>query len=183
MDMPYTGPEAIKPRPDYPPKTPPPPKKPPSPPPPAPTHSDLHGLPVPQRAGRTGHPVMKNRRGASWTVETAPWAPGKAIRHVTAQLAGWGLIAPRSLDEVVQLLAATVVADRGRRISVHLSEQNGMALILCLSHRRAGTVETADVLTALRDLGADSCGTEMTAEGRQVWALLPVRTSPVTSAN
>ncbi|MER8061147.1 MULTISPECIES: hypothetical protein [unclassified Streptomyces] len=166
----------LRPRPDYPPKTPPPPKKPLSPPLPDRSRSELlEDLPVPQRGGRSGRPVMRNRRGAAWTLEAAPWAPRKAYEHVEAQLTGWGLAAPRRLEEVVRLLAGTVVADGGRRISVHVSEQNGLALVLCLSHRPAAADEATDVLDALRELGTDSCGTEMTDEGRQVWALLPVR--------
>ncbi|MFJ8827671.1 hypothetical protein ACIREE_38770 [Streptomyces sp. NPDC102467] len=175
MDKPVE-PEEIKPRPDYPPKTPPPPKKPPSPPPPDPPRSDLlPGLPVPQRAGRAGHPVMKNRRGTSWMLESAAWTPAKAARQVTAQLADWGFTAPGTLEAVVQLLTGSVVADGGRRVSIHLSEQDRMALVLCLSHQQAQAPETPEVLTALRDLGTASCGTEMTAEGRQVWALVPLQ--------
>ncbi|MFI0243057.1 hypothetical protein [Streptomyces sp. NPDC016845] len=182
MDQPLE-PEAIKPRPDYPPKTPPPPKKPPSPPPPDPPTKEqlLAGLPVPQRAGRAGHPVMRNRRGASWSLESATWTPGKAARHTAEQLTGWGFTVPAQLEPVVRLLAATVVADGGRRISLHLSEQNGLALVLCLSHQQTAARETADMLAALRDLGTDSCGTEMTAEGRQVWALLPLQTAAASS--
>ncbi|MFF9090809.1 hypothetical protein ACF1BE_31405 [Streptomyces sp. NPDC014991] len=116
---------------------------------------------------------MRNRRGASWTLDTAPWAPARAASNVTARLADWGLTAATSLDQVVRLLTATVIADGGRRISIHLSEQNGMALVLCLSHRHADTGEAADLLIGLRDLGADSCGIETTAEGRHVWALMP----------
>ncbi|MFJ8827605.1 hypothetical protein ACIREE_38370 [Streptomyces sp. NPDC102467] len=175
MDKPVE-PEASKPRPDYPPKTPPPPKKPPNPPPPDPPRSDLlAGLPVPQRAGRAGHPVMKNRRGTSWMLESAAWTPAKAARQVTAQLTDWGFTAPDALESVVQLLTNTVVADGGRRVSVHLSDQDGMALVLCLSHQQVEARETTDILTGLRDLGTASCGTEMTAEGRQVWALLPLQ--------
>ncbi|MEW2301943.1 hypothetical protein AB0958_18550 [Streptomyces sp. NPDC006655] len=174
--------EAIKPRPDYPPKTPPPPKKPPSPPPPDPPRSDLlAGLPVPQRAlDRSGRPVMRNRRGASWTLEAAPWAAGKAAGHVADQLADWSFAAPDSLADVVRLLVATAVSDGGRRISVHLSEQDGMALILCLGHQHAES-SGDDVLDRLHNLGADSCGTEMTPEGRQVWALLAVRATVPTT--
>ncbi|MFJ8158437.1 hypothetical protein [Streptomyces sp. NPDC094468] len=174
-EKPEIEPKAVKPRPDYPPKTPPPPKKPPNPPPPDPPRTDLlAGLPVPQNATRTGFPVMKNRRGASWTLEAARWAPGKASGYVSTQLALWHLSPPASLDQVVRLLTATALQDGGRRISVHLSEQDSRALVLCLGHQQARTCEPADVLTELRALGADSCGTEMTADGRQVWALLPV---------
>lgn len=176
MDTPHTDPEAIKPRPDYPPKTPPPPKKPPSPPPPDPPRSDasdlLAGLPIPQRShSRSGTPVMKNRRGAAWTLESAPWTPKKAATHVTDRLASWGLTAPTALHDVVVLLAQTSVADGGRRISLHLSEQDGRALILTISHQ-APAADEPDVLPALQNLGTASCGTETTTEGRHVWALL-----------
>ncbi|MER5950206.1 hypothetical protein ABT127_29555 [Streptomyces sp. NPDC001904] len=172
-----TEPENIKPRPDYPPKTPPPPKRPPSPPPPDPPRSEaealLAGLPVPQRAHRRhGLPVMKNRQGASWTLETGAWIPKKAAGHVTDRLATWGLRAPDTLGDVVQMLVSTVQGDGGRRISVHLSEQDGRALILALSHQAPTTPLADEALVSLRGLGAASCGTETTAEGRQIWALL-----------
>lgn len=169
-------PEGHKPRPDYPPKTPPPPKRPPSPPPPDPPRSEaellLDGLPIPQRGTRTGLPVMRNRRGASWTLETAAWIPKKAAGHVTERLTGWGLVAPTALDDVVRLLVSTVIADGGRRVSIHLSEQGGRAVVLALSHQNPADDLPGDVLPTLRGLGAASCGTETTGEGRQVWALL-----------
>lgn len=175
MDTPHTDPEGIKPRPDYPPKTPPPPKRPPNPPPPDPPRSEaeklLHGLPVPQRGHRPGLPVMKNRRGASWTLETGPWIPKKAARHVAGRLTDWGLRAPDMLEEVVTTLTTAVIADGGRRISIHLSEQDGRVIVLALSHQDSHA-SAGDVLPALRDLGTASCGTETTSEGRQVWALL-----------
>ncbi|WP_030569624.1 hypothetical protein [Streptomyces aureocirculatus] len=176
--MPHTDPKAIKPRPDYPPKTPPPPKKPPSPPPPDPPRSEaselLAGLPVPQRNhGRRGTPVMRNRHGSAWTLESAPWVPKKAAAHVAERLTAWGFMAPKPLTDVVVLLTQTVVGDGGRRISVHLSEQDDIALILAISHQApAAHDKPADVLPALQSLGAASCGTEAGTEGRQVWALL-----------
>ncbi|MFJ9352469.1 hypothetical protein [Streptomyces sp. NPDC101237] len=181
-ETPQSGPDPVKPRPDYQPKTPPPPKKPPSQPTPDPSRSDLlAGLPVPQNLSRTGFPVMRNRRGASWPLEAAPWAPGQASRRVSAQLSRWHLAPVTTVDEAVRLLAATVVEDGGRRISVHLCEQDHTALVLCLGHQQTQAGAATDLLTELRALGADSCGTEMTAEGRQVWALFPVRPT-VTAA-
>ncbi|MFE3169258.1 hypothetical protein [Streptomyces sp. NPDC059224] len=174
-ETPQSGPGEVKPRPDYPPKTPPPSKKPPSPPTPDPSREDLlAGLPVPQNVSRTEFPVMKSRRGASWTLEAAPWAPGKASRLVSAQLSRWHLTPPAAVDEAVRFLAATVVEDGGRRISVHLSEQDHTALVLCLGHQQTQAGEATELLTELRALAVDSCGTEMTADGRQVWALFPV---------
>ncbi|MFF3313613.1 hypothetical protein [Streptomyces sp. NPDC002952] len=174
---PDTGPEAIKPRPDYPPKTPPPPKKPPSPPPPQ-TWLIPPSLPVPQRFGRSGRPVMKNRQGAAWTLEAQPWAPGKAFAEVTGRLDKWSLRAPAFLEPLVRQLVTTVVADGGRHVSLHLAEQNNQILLLALSHQTDPALRplSDDVLTTLRELGAASCGTEATAEGRQVWALLDLST-------
>jgi len=170
------GPDSHKPRPDYPPKTPPPPKKPPNPPTPNPRSEAerlLDGLPVPQRSTtRAGLPVMRNRRGASWTLETAAWIPKKAAGHVVGRLADWDLQPPAALSDVVTLLVSTVIDDGGRRISVHLSEQDGRVVVLALSHRAPADDTSGDVLVALRGLGAASCGTETTGEGRQVWALL-----------
>ncbi len=173
MEMPHTEPEAIKPRPDYPPKTPPPPKRPSSPPPPDALRSDLlRGLPVPRRSGRAGVPVMKNRRGSSWTLDAEPWVPAKAARHVAERLTAWGCKAPALLEDVVSFLVTSIITDGSRRISVHVSEQNHHVLILALSHQAPDVALAEDVLPTLRDLGAVSCGTENSSEGRQVWALL-----------
>ncbi|MER5950208.1 hypothetical protein ABT127_29565 [Streptomyces sp. NPDC001904] len=115
---------------------------------------------------------MRNRQGASWTLETGAWIPKKAAGHVSDRLTAWGLRVPTAVDEVVQLLVTTVQGDGGRRISVHLSEQDGRALILALSHQKPAAPLADEVLAALGSLGAASCGTETTGEGRQVWALL-----------
>lgn len=169
MDTPVEGPEAIKPRPDYPPKTPPPPKKPPSPPPP---QTRLHAdVPVRLNAVR-GRRVMANRQGATWSLEAQPWAGTKAAGHVADRLTRWGHPPPAHLDAVVQFLVATVVHDGGRHVSLHLAEQDRQALILALSHQPATEALATPVLTRLQEMGAVSCGTELTVEGRQVWALL-----------
>lgn len=162
------GAEAIRPRPDYPPKTPPPPKKPPSPPPPQTRHDTA---PVRLDAFR-GRRVMANRQGATWSLEAQPWAGRKAAANVTERLAKWGLRGPKTLDAVVLLLVATVVDDGGRHISVHLAEQDHQALILALSHQSEPANLGDAVLPRLHELGAVSCGTEITPDGRQVWAVL-----------
>ncbi|MFJ3714193.1 hypothetical protein OG709_00090 [Streptomyces sp. NBC_01267] len=116
---------------------------------------------------------MKNRPGANWSLESQPWAPGKAFTKVTGRLTKWGLDSPTALEGLVRHLIATVVADGGRHISLHLAEQDQQALILALSHQPQPPPELdTEVLSRLHELGAVSCGTEMTEEGRQVWALL-----------
>ncbi|MFI6339894.1 hypothetical protein [Streptomyces sp. NPDC050535] len=132
---------------------------------------------MPQRGGRAGRPVMKNRQGASWSLEAQPWAPGNAFAEVTGRLDKWGLRTPDALEALVRQLVTTVVADGGRHISLHLAEQNDQALLLAFSHHPHPTqAQDDDVLTRLRELGAVSCGTEMTGEGRQVWAVLDLVT-------
>ncbi|MET7981705.1 MULTISPECIES: hypothetical protein [unclassified Streptomyces] len=116
---------------------------------------------------------MRNRQGAAWSLEAQPWAPAKAVAEVTGRLAKWGFKAPDGLETLVRQLVTPVVADGGRHISLHLAEQDNQALILAFSHRPCPSrVWDDDVLTTLRELGAASCGTEMTSEGRQVWAVL-----------
>ena len=168
MEPQDTGTEDIRPRPDYPPKTPPPPKKPPSPPPP---QTRVDSPPTRLDAFR-GRRVMANRRGATWSLEAQPWAGPKAFGNVAARLAKWGVRHPDKLNDVVLLLVSTVVEDGGRHVSVHLAEQDHQALVLALSHQaELGDLQDA-VLARLHELGAVSCGTEITPEGRQVWAVL-----------
>ncbi|MET8039036.1 hypothetical protein [Streptomyces sp. NPDC005345] len=170
---PDTDADAIRPHPTYPPKTPPPPKKPPSPPPPQTLAAVASVLPLPQRSGRAGRPVMKNRQGAAWSLEAQPWAPGKAFAEVAGRLGKWGLKRPEGLEALVRHLVGTVVSDGGRHVSLHLAEQNDQALLLAFSHyARPAQPQDDDVLDRLRELGAASCGTELTDDGRQVWAVV-----------
>ncbi|MFC9635934.1 hypothetical protein ACFTY8_43765 [Streptomyces mirabilis] len=122
---------------------------------------------------------MKNRQGATWSLEAQPWAPGKAFAEVAGKFGKWGLKAPDALEALVRHLVATVVADGGRHVSLHLAEQNNQALVLAFSHQpHPSQPWDDDVLTRLRELGAASCGTEMTGEGRQVWAVLDLASCP-----
>ncbi|MFI1015292.1 hypothetical protein [Streptomyces sp. NPDC020965] len=169
MEMPSPRPSAHKPRPDYPPKTPPPPKKPPSPPPP-------ETLTGPDAMTRTsvgrGRRVMANRQGAAWILDVQPWAKAKGAHHVAEQLLRWGCHRPEGLDDLVRFLMATVMNDGGRRVSLHLAEESQRALVLALSHQPRPPAMDATVLPRLQVLGALSCGTEATVEGRQVWAVV-----------
>ena len=125
--------------PDYPPRTPPPPKRPVSPPRPdtAGLNEDVAQGRVPARSGRRGV-GMANRRGANWVLESAPWAAGKARTAVVSQLQKWGYRPAAgtvsAVEAVVTLLVDAATTDPGTRITVHLSDQDGQACILTLSH-------------------------------------------------
>jgi hypothetical protein len=161
-------------RPDFPPKTPPPPKKPVEPPRPE-SVTTASVLVRPRLAAR-----IANRRAANWTLENAPWSPAKAGRHVIGKLAEWGytLTADQKADvtAVTVLLARAALADGGRRISLHLADQDHQALILILSHQSGPAPddpEGADLLREVTALGVVSCGTDTDREdgGRRRWAL------------
>ena len=154
---------AVEHTPDYPPKTPPPPKRPVSPPRP---ETALTG---PARARME----VRNRRAANWCLEAAPWSAGKAGGFVLGRLHEWGYReADRVAEGLTGLLVRTAVADGGRRVSVHLADQDRQALIVALSHRPGLTAGGGEVLSELAALGAVSCGTDTAEDGRRVWAVL-----------
>ncbi|KOU44914.1 hypothetical protein, partial [Streptomyces sp. WM6378] len=120
---------------------------------------------------------IANRRAANWTLENAPWAPAKAGRHVTAKLAEWGYrldsVREANITAVTVLLARAALTDGGRRISLHLADQDHQALILVLSHQAGHAPEGEDLLREVTGLGVVSCGTDTDQEdgGRRRWAL------------
>ncbi|MER6601149.1 hypothetical protein [Streptomyces parvus] len=149
--------------PDYPPKTPPPPKRPVSPPRP---ETSLAGT---SRARMQ----VRNRRGANWTLEAAAWSPRKASGLILGRLHEWGYReADTAAAGLTELLVRTAVADGGRRVSVHLADQNRQALIVALSHQPGLAVADTAVLPELTGLGAVSCGADTAEDGRRVWAVL-----------
>lgn len=149
--------------PDYPPKTPPPPKRPHSPP--RPTTSVA---PVPR-------PLMRisNRRVASWALEAQPWSASRARKHVIGRLHDWGY---RSADDtagdVTELLVKTAVEDGGRRVSLHLADQDRQALVVVVSHQPGLAVAEESALTRVAELGASSCGADTAEDGRRLWAVV-----------
>ncbi|MEW1615661.1 MULTISPECIES: hypothetical protein [unclassified Streptomyces] len=116
---------------------------------------------------------VRNRRSANWSLEAASWSPKKALGHVVGRLHEWGY---READQVAgdltEALVRAAVADGGRRVSVHLADQDRQALIVALSHRPGLAVADPAVLPELTGLGAVSCGTDTAADGRRVWAVL-----------
>ncbi|MFC8080047.1 hypothetical protein ACFUN8_31480 [Streptomyces sp. NPDC057307] len=160
-------------RPEYPARTPSPPKRPVRPPQPARPTSDTKpksAAPAPHGRARMS---MINRRAATWGLEAAPWTAAKASGAVVARLRDWGYPATdRAARDLTALLVSTAVADGGRRVSVHLADQDRQALIVALSHRTGLTVADETLLPQLAALGAVSCGTDTAVDGRRLWAVL-----------
>ena len=167
-----TTPEAKGPKvpPSYPPRTPPPQKKPveaPRPQPATKPKSRLPGLPRPRLE-------IRNRQTAALTFRSDQWAAKKAADQALAAVRAWGY---PGLDEpdlrvAVRLLVDAAVRDGGRRISLHLGDQEGKILVVALSHR-PGTTPEGDLFAELGALATvDSCGDDLAEDGRRVWAVL-----------
>ncbi|WP_331717820.1 hypothetical protein OG468_40960 (plasmid) [Streptomyces zaomyceticus] len=165
--------------PSYPPRTPPPQKKPVEAPRPEPSTKPVTSsvpLPRPGQARlETRRPRMsiRARRAANWALTGYPWVAGQAVGKVTAAVRGWGYAHPEddALNKAVRLLVGAAAADEGRRISVHLADQDDMLLIAVLSHTSSQPDET--ILADLAAVpGTTSCGTDASDDGRRVWVVL-----------
>ncbi|MFE3591354.1 hypothetical protein ACFXOY_28040 [Streptomyces niveus] len=89
------------------------------------------------------------------------------------QLHLWGFReADDTAGNVAELLVATAVNDGGRRVSLHLADQDRQALIVVLSHQAGLAVTDERVLPAIAALGATSCGADTAQDGRRLWAVL-----------
>ncbi|SEB63978.1 hypothetical protein SAMN05216483_0088 [Streptomyces sp. 2131.1] len=121
---------------------------------------------------------MRNRRGVNWTLESAPWTAGVARRKVNEQLKEWGHRPnEEAIESVTGLLVAAAVADGGRRVSVHVSDQDQQACILALSHHTPAAVghepggdDVLHRITAHPDV--TGCGTDTGPDGRRIWAVI-----------
>ncbi|MFH8257719.1 hypothetical protein [Streptomyces roseolus] len=175
--------------PSYPPRSTPPPKKPVEAPRPEPkTKPVTTSLPLPgpaQARLETRRPSMtvRNRRVSSWPYEANRWAAKKATAAVTETVRKWEYAHPADavLEEAVGLLVGAAVLDGGKRISVHLADEDDLLLIAVLSHTDAQP--DAEVLAQLHAItGTVSCGTDASEDGRRVWALLSTEPPPRRTA-
>ncbi|MFD9560189.1 hypothetical protein [Streptomyces sp. NPDC059990] len=173
-----TTPEAKGPKvpPSFPPRTPPPQKRPTEAPRPRPT-TNAHGV-----VGVRQRPRMeiRNRQTAGLTFRADRWAAQKAAAQVVARVRAWGY---GSFDEpdlaaAVSLLVGAAVTDGGKRVSLHLADQDQRILVVALSHR-PGLAPEDDVLAELAAVRTvESCGTDTAPDGRRVWALLDAAPEP-----
>ncbi|MFJ7990059.1 hypothetical protein [Streptomyces sp. NPDC096351] len=165
--------------PTHPPRTPPPQKKPVAPPRPQPSTKPVTtSLPLPgpgqaRLEARRPRLTIRDRRAANWALTGYPWVAAQAVGKVTETVRGWGYVHPDddALAKAVRLLVGAAAADGGRRISVHLADQDDLLLIAVLSHGSSEPEET--ILSALTAVpGTTSCGTDVSEDGRRVWTVL-----------
>ncbi|WP_327280476.1 hypothetical protein OG723_37490 [Streptomyces sp. NBC_01278] len=128
------------------------------------------------RAGRA-RPRMeiRNRQTAGLTFRADQWAAKKAGARATATVRAWGYahLDEPDLDTAVRRLVQAAVADGGKRVSLHLADQDHRVLAVVLSHVAGATAEDDTVLAELAALRTViGCGTDVAPDGRRVWALL-----------
>ncbi|MFJ3927664.1 hypothetical protein [Streptomyces sp. NPDC090022] len=117
---------------------------------------------------------IRNRRTAALTFPADRWAANKAAEQVLRTVRGWGHqgLDEQDLETAVRFLVDAAVRDGGRRVSMHLGDQEDKILVVALSHQ-AGNSPEGDVFDGLRTLATvDSCGDDLAADGRRVWAVL-----------
>ncbi|MFD0352913.1 hypothetical protein ACFVHW_04075 [Streptomyces sp. NPDC127110] len=172
-----TSPEAKGPKlpPSYPPKSPPPQKKPVEPPRPQPATKK----PKTEVAVRRPRMVVRNRRTAAFTFRADEWAARKAAGQAVEALRGWGYLAldEGDLDTAVRQLVAAAVADGGKRVSVHLGDQDQKVLVAVLSHV-AGLPDETVLSTVAALATVDSVGTDTGDDGRRLWIVLDAAPHP-----
>ncbi|MFK0044188.1 hypothetical protein ACIQU4_08775 [Streptomyces sp. NPDC090741] len=163
------------------------PKVPPSSPPRTPVEAS-RDRPVARQPGRQAvdraRPRMeiRNRQTAGLTFRADQWAAKKAGAQATATVRAWGYahLDEPDLDAAVRRLVQAAVADGGKRISVHLADQDHRILAVALSHVAGAAPGEDAVLTELAALRTVvSCGSDVAPDGRRVWALLDA--APCTS--
>ncbi|MFE2475113.1 hypothetical protein [Streptomyces sp. NPDC059389] len=118
---------------------------------------------------------IRNRQTAGLTFRADQWAAKKAGAQATATVRAWGYahLDEPDLDTAVRRLVQAAVADGGKRISVHLADQDHRILAVVLSHVCAaapGGDAVLGELAALRTVVG--CGSDIAPDGRRLWALL-----------
>jgi hypothetical protein len=164
--------------PSYPPKSPPPQKKPVEAPRPQPPTKPKSAV---ERERERPRLAVRNRRTAALTHRSDEWAAKKAAGQALATVRGWGYgrVEAADLDAVVRHLVNAAVADGGRRVSVHLADQEQRVLVLVLSHRTETDPAEDGLLGELAAVRTVvSCGTDSGPDGRRLWALLDTDPRP-----
>ncbi|MFD9007766.1 hypothetical protein [Streptomyces sp. NPDC059552] len=160
--------------PSFPPRSPPPQKKPVEAPRPQPAKpKSLTG--VPPRL------VVTSRRARVLAVRADPWAAKKAAAQAALAVAEWDypLLDEHDFLKTVHDLVRTAVAAGGKRVSVHLADQDNKILVMVLNHQN-GEQDAAGAVPAevavLRTV--DACGAHTDHDGHAWWALLDAQPRP-----
>ncbi|MEU9256149.1 hypothetical protein AB0D66_30485 [Streptomyces sp. NPDC048270] len=161
--------------PSFPPTSPPPQKRPVEPPRPQPTTKPKSVTGVPPRL------VVHNRRTQVLAFCADQWAAKKAAGQAALAVAEWDypLLDEHDFLKAVHGLVRAAVDGRGKRVSVHLADQDAKILVMVLNHQDSDQEVAGQVpaeVALLRTL--DACGTHTDHDGHTWWALLDAAPRP-----
>ncbi|MFF4424628.1 hypothetical protein ACFY04_28280 [Streptomyces sp. NPDC001549] len=161
--------------PSFPPKSPPPQKKPVEPPRPQPATKPKSLTGVPPRL------VVTSRRARVLAFRADQWAAKKAAGQAALAVAGWDypLLDEHDFLKAVHGLVHAAVAGGGKRVSVHLADQDSKILVVVLNHQtynQEGAGQLPKEVALLRTV--DACGTHTDHDGHAWWALLDAAPRP-----
>ncbi|MFF2198738.1 hypothetical protein [Streptomyces sp. NPDC058157] len=127
--------------------------------------------------------TIRNRPTRALTFRADQWAPAKAAAAAVKAVEEWGYtsISTHDLTTCVRILTQAAVTAGGRRLSLHLADQDQRILALVLAHAPVDTEEDIlPTLGALRSVAA--CGTDTdSADGLRLWALLETQPPKIAS--
>ncbi|MCX4804420.1 hypothetical protein ACFWWM_16910 [Streptomyces sp. NPDC058682] len=161
--------------PSFPPKSPPPQKKPVEPPRPQPAAKPKSLTGVPPRL------IVTSRRARVLAFHADQWAAKKAAGQAALAVAEWHytLLDEHDFLKAVHGLVHTAVSAGGKRVSVHLADQDAKILVMVLNHQTDGQDGAGAVpaeVAVLRTV--DACGTHTSHDGHTWWALLDAEPRP-----
>ncbi|MEU3671840.1 hypothetical protein [Streptomyces virginiae] len=125
--------------------------------------------------------VVTSRRTRVLAFRADRWAAKKAAAQAALAVAEWDypLLDEHDFLRAVHGLVDTAVAAGGKRVSVHLADQDNKILVMVLNHQ-AGEQEVVGAVPAevavLRTI--DACGAHTDHDGHAWWALLDAQPRP-----
>ncbi|MFD7788501.1 hypothetical protein ACFV4Q_36255 [Streptomyces nojiriensis] len=125
--------------------------------------------------------VVTSRRAKVLAFRSDQWAARKAAGQAALAVAGWDypLLDEHDFLKTVHGLVHTAVAGGGKRVSVHLADQDDKILIMVLNHQTGEQDDAGGVpaeVAVLRTV--DACGTHTDHDGHAWWALLNAQPRP-----
>ncbi|MGP3690679.1 hypothetical protein ACTVZO_39325 [Streptomyces sp. IBSNAI002] len=119
--------------------------------------------------------VVANRRSRVMALRADQWAARKAAAQAALAVAAWDypLLDEHDFLKTVHGLVHAAVAAGGKRVSIHLADQDAEILVMVLNHQTDGQDDAGQVpaeVAVLRTV--DACGAHTDHDGHAWWALL-----------
>ncbi|GGS36057.1 hypothetical protein Snoj_29600 [Streptomyces nojiriensis] len=125
--------------------------------------------------------VVTSRRARVLAFRADQWAAKKAAGQAALAVAEWDypLLDEHDFLKTVHSLVHTAVAAGGKRVSVHLADQDAKILVMVLNHQTGEHHDAGPAPTEVAVLRTvDACGTHTDHDGHAWWALLDAAPRP-----